>query len=105
MSAYANYSGGAQSYTYRRRTSMERGKPGVQAEPRVHAEPGEGNTDTRRARLHARHLSAALVHAGRARPHFSHDEITRHRRLASAVESDWRNRMVFYDGDERAFYP
>merc|ERR1719272_2202401 len=53
MSAYANYSGGAQSYTYRRRTSMERAEPGVRAEPRVQTEPGEGNTDTRKARLHA----------------------------------------------------
>ena len=26
------------------------------------------------------------------------------RQLASAVESDWRKRMVFYPGDERAFY-
>jgi hypothetical protein len=52
----------------------------------------------------ARHLAAALVHAGRARPTFGHEEITQHRRLASAVETDWRNRMVFYQGDERAFY-
>ena len=26
------------------------------------------------------------------------------RRLQSATEADWRNRMVFYPGDERAFY-
>ena len=44
MSAYANYSSGAQSFTYRRRTQ-------------------------------------------------------------SATEADWRNRMVFYTGDERNFYP
>ena len=72
---------------------MEQGKPGEQSgEP----EPGELHTHAHKARLHERHLSAALVHAGRARPRFSHDEITRHRRLASAVESDWRNRMVRY---------
>ena len=78
MSAYANYSGGSQNYEYGRRR-ME-------------------------ARLHARHLTAARVHAGLDKPAHSQAEILRHRRLASAVESDWRNRMVFYDGDERAFY-
>ena len=70
------------------------GGPGEQGEQGEQGEPGEARTHAHEARLHARHLSAALVHAGRARPHFSHDEITRHRRLASAVESDWRNRMV-----------
>ena len=44
------------------------------------------------------------MHAGLDKPAHSQAEILRHRRLASAVESDWRNRMVFYDGDERAFY-
>ena len=70
---------------------MEQGEQGGQGEP---GEPGEAHTHAHKARLHERRLSAALVHAGRARPRFSHDEITRHRRLASAVESDWRNRMV-----------
>ena len=28
----------------------------------------------------------------------------RGRQLASATEADWRNRMVFYPGDERDFY-
>lgn len=27
------------------------------------------------------------------------------RQLASATESDWKNRMVFYQGDERTFFP
>jgi hypothetical protein len=31
-------------------------------------------------------------------------EVTGGRRLQSAVEADWRQRMVFYAGDERAFY-
>ena len=74
---------------------MEQGEQGAQGAQGAHGELGEeAHTHAHKARLHERHLSAALVHAGRARPHFSHDEITRHRRLASAVESDWRNRMV-----------
>lgn len=28
-----------------------------------------------------------------------------YRRLQSATEADWRNRMVFFQGDERSFYP
>ncbi|EOD39164.1 hypothetical protein EMIHUDRAFT_223628, partial [Emiliania huxleyi CCMP1516] len=48
MSRWANYSGGGQSYTYRRALAA--------------------------------------------------------RELASATEADWRHRMVFYEGDERAFY-
>lgn len=27
------------------------------------------------------------------------------RKMQSATEADWRNRMVFFTGDERAFYP
>ena len=93
MSAYMNYSGGGLSYDYRRSRRMEHDEPAEPAEAHAH-----------RRRMDARHLAAAEVHAGRARPAFSHEEITQHRRLASAVESDWRNRMVFYQGDERAFY-
>ena len=35
---------------------------------------------------------------------FTLDEILHHRRLSSAVLSDWKERMVFYTGDERNFY-
>ena len=99
MSAYMNYSGGGLSYGYRRSRRMEHDEPGEAAEP---GEASEAHAHRRR--MGARHLAAALVHAGRARPTFGHEEITQHRRLASAVETDWRNRMVFYQGDERAFY-
>ena len=96
MSAYMNYSGGGLSYDYRRSRRMELDEPAEAAEP--------AEAHAHRRRMDARHLAAAEVHAGRARPAFSHEEITQHRRLASAVETDWRNRMVFYQGDERAFY-
>ena len=62
MSNYSKYSGGVESFTFRR----------LGAEADADGD-GDGDGDARR--------------------------------LASAVESDWRNRMVFYPGDERAdFY-
>ena len=33
-----------------------------------------------------------------------HDYVAHGRQLASAIETDWRNRMVFYPGDEKNFY-
>ena len=88
MSKYSNYSSGVQSYTY--------------------ADGGGGRRRRlRRVSSERRRMRAAVGAAGGVgwEPDFSLDEIRSHRQLASAVNSDWRNRMVFYDGDERAFYP
>ena len=76
MSDYMNYSNGVQSFGYRRRAS---------------AEFLEG-------------WSGAPRHVPGATPTFTLDEILHHRRLSSAVLSDWKERMVFYTGDERNFY-
>ena len=70
MSAFMNYSNGAQSYNYRRRRKLTQ-------------QQAEGESGV---------------------PAFDLEAISRHRRLASTVESDWRQRMVFYTGDEAAFY-
>ena len=90
MSAYMNYSSGVQSYTYTRR----------RMDPALHRMDGPA-----RARMAERRRRATLsAQGGVVPPEFSTRQIASHRRLASAVESDWRNRMVFYEGDERAFY-
>ena len=92
MSEYMNYSGGAQSFTYDRR----------RLDPVVARMEG-----AKRRRMEERRRRAAVSAQGgvKVEPEFSTRQITEHRKLvASAVDSDWRMRMVFYEGDERAFY-
>jgi hypothetical protein len=92
MSPYANYSSGAQSYTYRRRRALDLADAG---------DAGEG-----RAESLARGLP--VPNRNGEPPRFSVEQVLGHRRraslLSSATARDWRQRMVFYTGDERNFY-
>ena len=94
MSAYANYSGGVQSYNYRRRAL------------RALAAGRRGERGDRRVESLDRGMPAPNLHG--EPPRFSVEEVLDHRRRASlqssATASDWRQRMVFYTGDERNFY-
>ena len=92
MSPYANYSGGAQSYTYRRRRAL-----GLADDD----DAGEGRAESLARGMPAPNLNGEP-------PRFSVEQVLDHRRraslLSSAAARDWRERMVFYTGDERNFY-
>ena len=78
MSRFMAYNNGAQTFTYRRLDELTR-RAALTANRSASSEMGsEGKTPTLGSK------------SGR--------------RVASATEADWRNRMVFYEGDERAFY-
>ena len=81
MSAYMAYNNGAQTFTYRRRL----------------AERERREMDRRRLLVANRSQTVPADGTSEYPPAAS-------RRLSSAVEADWRNRMVFYTGDERSFY-
>ena len=93
MSAYAAYSGGGQTFSYRRRLA-ERPMASSSTAVAYSTADAEGTIVT---------VSGAQYHAGDSGlslPLALDDG----RRLASATQADWRNRMVFYTGDERDFY-
>ena len=103
MSPYLNYSGGAQSYTYRRRRALGVGDDA--GEGRAGKGQG-GGRGSRRAQSLASGMPVPNLNG--EPPRFSVEQVLDHRRRASlqssATARDWRQRMVFYTGDERNFY-
>ena len=101
MGPYMNYSAGVQNYVYRRRMSD------VTTPNQRRRQRGDNQRHgRRRAESLERGMPAPATEA--VPPAFSVEQVLDHRRRASlqssATASDWRQRMVFYNGDERSFY-
>ncbi|KOO24193.1 fibrocystin-l [Chrysochromulina tobinii] len=92
MSAYAAYNNGAQTFTYRR---LEGSDANASSEL---IGVGIGSV--------AAELPPPLMSSEEAAAATAAEENERRTRraLSSATDSDWRNRMVFFTGDERIFY-
>ena len=107
MSAWSEYDGGALTFSYRRKL----GQPAVDSGAGEHVdewgeEPGADDGDGDGGEDEIEGTRGEVAVAGDPTPlervviEAGHEG----RELQSATESDWRNRMVFYQGDERAFY-
>ena len=96
MSAYEAYSSGGQTFTYRRQLEgVGNVTSGSSSAIWLPALEGEGQQITT-AGQQSPAGDVAVTSVSQAGQEG--------RQLASATEADWRNRMVFYDGDERDFY-
>ena len=94
MSAYAAYTGGGQTFSYRRLEDRDDTSTtvvlGTVADGTGEEKgAGEAGVATSTGALDVQTAVGIDVEG---------------RQLASAADADWRNRMVFYPGDERSFY-
>ena len=98
MSAYEAYNNGAQSLSYRRLQEAEVREAELARRTRLWQEREDGTPGSALTSS----LPAAAADDGDGAIAIAVGEGGR--QLQSATEADWRNRMVFYPGDERAFY-
>ena len=95
MSAYMAYNNGAQNFAYRRKLGTEVEERDRELERRRQLwQERESNTPG----------NLAVDEFGRNQSMQMAVVSAAGRQLQSATEADWRNRMVFYTGDERVFY-